>query len=66
MKELYKVSDTNARTETACLPPIIVFPDVVLSNSYLVLRPFFRLVSNPPSDDPLDPVNWEFGEKFSF
>jgi len=37
----------------------------VLSNSYLVLRPFFRPVSGPVSDDPLDSEKWEFGENLS-
>lgn len=36
-----------------------VFPDVVISNAYIMLRPFFRPVV--PLDDPtiLDPKNWE-------
>lgn len=39
-----------------------VFPDVKLSNAYLILRPFFRPVSPPASDDPLNPKNWVFGK----
>lgn len=38
-----------------------VFPDVGLSNAYLMLRPFFR----PPvgsADLLLDPKNWTFGK----
>ena len=38
-----------------------VFPDIVLSSAYLILRPFFRPVSPPVSDDPLNPKNWVFG-----
>lgn len=40
-----------------------VFPDVLLSNSYMILRPFFRFVeSAESSENPLDPKNWEFGK----
>lgn len=34
-----------------------VFPDVLLSNAYVLLRPFFRNI-NPDAADPLDPANW--------
>ncbi|KAI5124428.1 hypothetical protein M0805_008312 [Coniferiporia weirii] len=37
-----------------------VFPDVLLSNAYLILRPFFRLKEARSSDDLLDQENWEF------
>ncbi|KAF8574565.1 DUF1479-domain-containing protein [Ramaria rubella] len=37
-----------------------VFPNVTLSNAYLILRPFFRPIPTPVSDDPLDPKNWAF------
>ena len=39
-----------------------VFPDVTISNAYVILRPFFRRMV--PLDDPaiLDPKNWELGE----
>lgn len=37
-----------------------VFPDIVLSNSYTILRPFFRPKAGEVSDDPFDPENWEF------
>ena len=39
-----------------------VFPDVAISNAYIMLRPFFRPMV--PLDDPaiLDPRNWELGE----
>ncbi|KZT33239.1 DUF1479-domain-containing protein [Sistotremastrum suecicum HHB10207 ss-3] len=37
-----------------------LFPDVLLSNAYLILRPFFRPVEQPVSSDPLDPQNWKF------
>ena len=40
-----------------------VFPDVLLSNAYIILRPFFRPVaSGIDSQNPLDPQNWEYGE----
>ncbi|KAL5529483.1 hypothetical protein ACEPAG_5468 [Sanghuangporus baumii] len=37
-----------------------VFPDILLSNAYIILRPFFRLKDNLSTDDPLDPENWVF------
>ncbi|EJD02243.1 DUF1479-domain-containing protein [Fomitiporia mediterranea MF3/22] len=37
-----------------------VFPDVLLSNAYLILRPFFRLKDKLVKEDPLDPENWVF------
>ncbi|THH13880.1 hypothetical protein EW146_g6392 [Bondarzewia mesenterica] len=37
-----------------------VFPDVIASNAYTILRPFFRPVASPISQDPLDPRNWEY------
>ncbi|THH09868.1 hypothetical protein EW145_g1713 [Phellinidium pouzarii] len=36
-----------------------VFPDVLLSSAYLILRPFFRLKEDRTSDDLLDQANWE-------
>lgn len=38
-----------------------VFPDVVLSNAYLILRPFFRPIS-PELSESLDAKDWVFGE----
>jgi hypothetical protein len=42
-----------------------VFPDVGLSNAYIILRPFFRPLV--PVDDPgvLDAKNWEYGMSLS-
>lgn len=37
-----------------------VFPSVLLSNAYLILRPFFRPTVPPSSPDIRDPKNWEF------
>ncbi|KAI9566894.1 hypothetical protein HD554DRAFT_2024990 [Boletus coccyginus] len=37
-----------------------VFPDVKLSNAYMILRPFFRPTVPEDSPDILDPKNWEF------
>ncbi|KAF5342342.1 hypothetical protein D9611_001342 [Ephemerocybe angulata] len=34
------------------------FPDVLLSNAYIILRPFFRPIGS--GDALLDPKNWEF------
>ncbi|KAI0032542.1 hypothetical protein K488DRAFT_78436 [Vararia minispora EC-137] len=36
------------------------FPDVLLSNAYMILRPFFRPKATPASDDPLAAENWEY------
>ncbi|KAF5367135.1 hypothetical protein D9758_003872 [Tetrapyrgos nigripes] len=37
-----------------------VFPDVLLSNAYLILRPFFRPLVPSDSSEIMDPKNWEF------
>ncbi|KAK1228853.1 hypothetical protein PQX77_008095 [Marasmius sp. AFHP31] len=37
-----------------------VFPDVLLSNAYLILRPFFRSTVGPDAEDYLKPENWKF------
>ncbi|KAF8135193.1 hypothetical protein EV363DRAFT_1322754 [Boletus edulis] len=37
-----------------------VFPDVQLSNAYVILRPFFRPTVPEDSPDILDPKNWKF------
>jgi len=37
-----------------------VFPDVLLSNAYIILRPFFRPVVSSDTKNPLDPRNWEY------
>ncbi|KAA1467115.1 DUF1479-domain-containing protein [Dentipellis sp. KUC8613] len=37
-----------------------LFPDIVTSNAYSILRPFFRPKATPVSDDPLDVNNWEY------
>ena len=39
-----------------------VFPNVLLSNSYLILRPFFRLRKDVKPDQELDAESWEFGK----
>ncbi|EAU85169.2 DUF1479 domain-containing protein [Coprinopsis cinerea okayama7 len=36
-----------------------VFPDVHLSNAYIILRPFFRPLVSPNSPDIRHPKNWE-------
>ena len=38
-----------------------VFPDVLLSNAYLILRPFFTPTVPADSDEIYNPVNWKFG-----
>lgn len=42
-----------------------VFPDVVLSNVYLILRPFFKPATANVAD-PLDPKNWKYGTPVEF
>jgi len=37
-----------------------VFPDVLLSNTYIILRPFFRPVASADLQNPMDPRNWEY------
>ncbi|KZV72639.1 DUF1479-domain-containing protein [Peniophora sp. CONT] len=49
------MSEIGQRQSTICF-----FPDVVLSNAYTILRPFFRLKSTPVSEDPLAAENWEY------
>lgn len=38
-----------------------VFPDVLLANAYIILRPFFKPVEKIEGD-PLDAANWKFGK----
>ncbi|TRM65073.1 hypothetical protein BD626DRAFT_240198 [Schizophyllum amplum] len=37
-----------------------VFPDILLSNCYIILRPFFKPLVDPTSPDALDAKNWAF------
>ncbi|KAK0467990.1 uncharacterized protein EV420DRAFT_1616734 [Desarmillaria tabescens] len=37
-----------------------VFPDLLLSNPYLILRPFFRLLVAPDSEEVWNPKSWAF------
>ncbi|KAG6877918.1 hypothetical protein C0992_009000 [Termitomyces sp. T32_za158] len=37
-----------------------VYPDVLLANSYLILRPFFQPTASVGSPDFLNPENWKF------
>ena len=39
-----------------------VFPNVMLSNAYTIMRPFFVPIVAPDSPDLLDPKNWKYGE----
>lgn len=38
-----------------------VFPDVLLANAYIILRPFFQPITSD-SADAMDPKNWKFGQ----
>lgn len=38
-----------------------VFPDVLLSNAYLILRPFFKPLVANDSKEIFDAKNWEYG-----
>ncbi|KAL1751390.1 hypothetical protein FB107DRAFT_266625 [Schizophyllum commune] len=37
-----------------------VFPDILLSNCYIILRPFFKPLVEPTSPEALDAKNWAF------
>ncbi|KAG7439596.1 DUF1479-domain-containing protein [Guyanagaster necrorhizus] len=37
-----------------------VFPDILLSNTYMILRPFFRLLVEPDSPEVSNPKSWAF------
>ena len=39
-----------------------VFPDVLLSNAYIILRPFFSPTVPSNSKDIYDANNWKFGK----
>jgi len=39
-----------------------VFPDVLLSNAYLILRPFFSTELSGDDDGIFDAKNWKFGQ----
>ncbi|KAH0833477.1 hypothetical protein J3R83DRAFT_12598 [Lanmaoa asiatica] len=54
-------SDDRTLSETAPTEGTLrVFPDVRLSNAYMILRPFFRPTVPENSPDILDPENWKF------
>jgi hypothetical protein len=38
-----------------------VFPDVLLSNAYIILRPFFKPLVAADSPEVIDAKNWVFG-----
>lgn len=41
-----------------------VFPDVLLSNAYTIMRPFFKLKSSDA--DPMAADSWELGQSLDF
>ncbi|KAF9033100.1 hypothetical protein BDZ89DRAFT_1232418, partial [Hymenopellis radicata] len=50
-----------SRSETAPTQGTLkLFPDVLLSNAYLILRPFFRPLVATDSPDILNAKNWTF------
>lgn len=51
------VSDTGPGEGT-----LKVFPDILLSTAYIILRPFFSPTVGASDSDALDAKNWEFGE----
>jgi hypothetical protein len=55
------VSDTGPGEGT-----LKVFPDILLSSAYIILRPFFSPTVEPNSPHALDAENWKFGELLSF
>jgi len=42
-----------------------VFPDVLLSNAYIILRPFFRPLVSVESKEILDVNNWEYAISYA-
>lgn len=63
----YREKGTQCRlSETAPSEGTLrVFPDVLLSNAYIILRPFVRLRATAASADALDAANWEFGQSLN-
>ena len=53
---LIKFSETGPTEGT-----LRVFPDVLLSNAYIILRPFFSPTVPSNSKDIYDANNWKFG-----
>jgi hypothetical protein len=51
------VSDTGPGEGT-----LKVFPDILLSSAYIMLRPFFSSTVEPDHPKALDAANWKFGE----
>jgi hypothetical protein len=39
-----------------------VFPDILLSTAYIMLRPFFAPIVDPSHPEALDVKNWKYGE----
>jgi hypothetical protein len=39
-----------------------VFPDILLSTAYIILRPFFTCTVDPSDPNALDAENWKFGK----
>jgi hypothetical protein len=51
------VSDTGPGEGT-----LKVFPDILLSTAYIMLRPFFTPTVSPDHPEALNAVNWRYGE----
>ena len=58
--DLHRLDSETAPTQGT----LKVFPDILLSNAYIILRPFFRPLVSADSSDYLDAKNWEFGGGF--
>ena len=55
--------DSNNSSETGPTQGTLhVFPDVLLSNAYIILRPFFSPTVPPNSKEIYDANNWQFGK----
>lgn len=55
------VSDTGPGEGT-----LKVFPDILLSTAYIMLRPFFTPTVSPDHPDALNAANWRYGEALAF
>ena len=59
--EFVSCSDEDTSETGPTQGTLRVFPDVGLSNAYIILRPFFRPLVDVKSPEIYDAKNWSFG-----